>query len=170
MLVSPVLGQYVGNKTLRLEPRRSRLRLRLAAEDIARVLPLSGKALEVDGHKIRVGVPQVMALEPTPTLVARVVLVKGFKEPELFLAAIRRQLGALGISAEASIPLVREGPHKGEPRRHIVTVKDQRLVGFTVALIGLQPEQSIAVQERGLGGKQRMGCGFFVPVKRPREL
>jgi CRISPR-associated protein Cas6 len=168
VLVGPILGRYVGDKTLQVEPKWSNLRLRLPAEDIGKVLPLAGKALEVDGHKIRVGVPRVMALEPAPTLMARVVLIKGFKEPEPFLEAVRRQLNALGTSAEASIPLVQGGPQQGKPRRHVVTVKGQRLVGFTVALTGLQPKQSIAVQERGLGGKHRMGCGFFVPVKKVR--
>jgi CRISPR-associated protein Cas6 len=168
LLVGPILGQYVGDRTLRLEPKRSHLRLRLSAEDIGKVLPLAGKALEVDRHKIRLGVPRVMALEPAPTLVARMSLVKGFKEPEPFLEAVRRQLGGLGVAAEASIPLVRKGPHQGKPRRHVIQVKEQRLVGFTVVLTGLRQEHSIAVQEHGLGGKQRMGCGFFVPVKEVR--
>jgi CRISPR-associated protein Cas6 len=165
VLIGPILGRYTGNKTLRLEPKWSHLRLRLPAEDIGKVLPLAGKALDVGGHKIRLGVPRVMALEPSPTLVARVVMIKGFTEPQSFLEAARRQLAAAGIYAEASIPRVREGPQQGKPRRHVVRVKERRLVGFTVQLTGLRPEQSIAVQERGLGGKQRMGCGFFVPMK-----
>jgi CRISPR-associated protein Cas6 len=169
ILVGPILGRYTGGQTLRLERRRSNLRLRLPAEAIGNVLPLAGKALDVAGHKLRLGVPRVMALEASPTVVARMVIIKGFMEPGAFLEAACRQLAAAGISAEASIPPVREGPHQGKPRRHVLRVKDRRLVGFTVQVTGLRPEQSIALQERGLGGKHRMGCGFFVPVTKLRE-
>src|SRR3954463_7947323 len=61
--MAPVTGQYVGNGLLQLDPMRSRLRLRLAAAHVPRVLPLAGKGVEVMRHRIRLGVPQVHALE-----------------------------------------------------------------------------------------------------------
>jgi CRISPR-associated protein Cas6 len=93
--VGPIRGRYTGNGLLALDMRRSRLRLRLRAEDIPLVLPLAGKPLDVAGHPIRLGVPQVRALFPAPSLVARLVTIKGFTEPAGFLQAARRQLDAL---------------------------------------------------------------------------
>src|ERR1700722_3235578 len=45
-----------------------RLRIRLPAEDIHRLLPLAGKLLAVGEHRIRLGVPQVTAILPASEL------------------------------------------------------------------------------------------------------
>jgi CRISPR-associated endonuclease/helicase Cas3 len=74
---------------LHLDARFSRLRLRLAPEEIPLVLQLAGKGLDVGGHRLRLGVPQVRSLVSTPTLVARLVTIKGFTEPGPFLEAVR---------------------------------------------------------------------------------
>src|SRR6266852_4903905 len=41
---------------------KSRLRLRLPAEAISDVLPLAGQSLEIGEHRVRLGVPHVVAL------------------------------------------------------------------------------------------------------------
>src|SRR5262249_25955071 len=51
VLIGPIAGDYVGKGELRLDQPRSRLRLRLLPEQIGLVLPLSGKLLELDGHR-----------------------------------------------------------------------------------------------------------------------
>src|SRR5262249_41147847 len=83
--IGPIRGTYAGNGLLHLDERFSRVRLRLAVEDIPLVLQLAGKGLEVGGHRLRLGVPQVRNLVSTPNLVARLVTIKGFTEPGLFL-------------------------------------------------------------------------------------
>ncbi|MGE3806166.1 MAG: type I-MYXAN CRISPR-associated protein Cas6/Cmx6 [Gemmataceae bacterium] len=176
--IGPVSGLYEGNGRLRLDRQRSRLRLRLAAEQIAVVLPLAGRSLDVDGCHIRLGVPQVRALVPAPSLVARMVTIKrssrqdradtrAYMEPASFLERVRRELDKLEISGDPGIPLVDDGPHAGKPRRHVMRIKDRRVVGFGLQVTGLTAEESIRVQENGLGGRKKMGCGFFVPL-RPR--
>jgi CRISPR-associated endonuclease/helicase Cas3 len=93
VLIGPVLGQSAGDRSLHLDPRRSRLRLRLPAEDIPTVLPLAGKLLELGAHTVRLGVLQVLALIPAPNLVARVVTIKTKDRsttPTAFLEAARR--------------------------------------------------------------------------------
>ena len=62
--IGPMRGSYTGNGSLRLDSRFSRLRLRLAAEEIPPVLQLAGKAIDVGGNRLRLGVPQVRNLEP----------------------------------------------------------------------------------------------------------
>src|SRR4051794_20429177 len=66
ILIGPVGGDYSGDGALRLDPRRSCLRLRLPAEQIAAVLPLAGKSLDVAGHRLRLRVPRVQSLVPAP--------------------------------------------------------------------------------------------------------
>ena len=69
----PITGQHVGNGLIALDSSRSRLRLRLAAADLPRVLPLAGKTLNLSGHRLTLGVPQVFPIRPAPNLKARSV-------------------------------------------------------------------------------------------------
>lgn len=168
--IAPVRGTYAGDGLLHLDARYSRLRLRLALDTIPHVLPLAGKALEVGGHRVRLGVPQASALVSAPALAARLVTISiahAARAPEVaeFLDAARRRLDALGIAGEAGIPLVETGPHAGKPRRRILRIRQRKVVGFAMRVTGLTAEQSIALQENGLGGRSKMGCGFFLPVK-----
>jgi CRISPR-associated protein Cas6 len=167
--IGPIGGQYVGKGRLQIDARRSRLRLRLVAENIATVLPLAGKSLMIGDHLIRLGVPFVRALVPAPNLVARLVTIKGFTEPPAFLEAVRRQLQSLNIVGEPGIPVILQGAREGQPRRHILRIKDKKVVGFSLQVTGLTAEESVKLQEHGLGGRRKMGCGFFVPMV-PRQL
>ena len=133
------------------------------AKNIAEVLPLAGKRLQVGGHAIHLGLPRVMPLLPTPNLIAHLVTFNHSKEPERFLEVARQKLAALGIVGEVGIPLISGGPRQGEPRRKILRIKDRRVIGFSLLVTGLTAEESLRLQEEGLGGRTRMGCGFFVP-------
>jgi CRISPR-associated endonuclease/helicase Cas3 len=151
---------------------RSSVRLRVPDTRIRELLPLAGKALELDGHKLRVGVPHILPLTPAPTLRADVVLIKIAHAngnpitPEAFLVAARRKLAELGmgVKVEAGIPLATSGKNAGEPQRKVVKVKDQTHVGFPLMVQGLTAEESIKLQEHGMGGRRLMGCGLFVPM------
>jgi CRISPR-associated protein Cas6 len=160
-----IAGQYGGRGLIRLWE-RSQLRVRVRDEEIRRVLPLAGKALNVADHAIRLGVPRVAALVPSPGLAARIVTFKHSTEPERFLEVARQKLRELGVEREPGIPLVQSGERKGEARRKVVRVKGKCVIGFALQVTGLTAEESLTLQEHGLGGRRRMGCGFFVPVRR----
>jgi hypothetical protein len=184
--IGPIRATYVGNGKLRLEPRSSRLRIRLQPGDLPMVLPLAGKNLDLDGHAVRLGVPQVSAIVPAPTLFARTVVMKAsspkqdpavktsrdqektkrYQEPSEFLDAIRRELERKGIRADATLPLHRSGPREGQPCRRVLRVHGKIIVGFSVIIQGLTVEESLTIQEQGLGGRAKMGCGFFVPIRK----
>jgi len=96
-------------------------------------------------------------------------------EPEPFLDAARRQLDALEVSALPQLvqqPDVEEanrsrksGSHSQFLRRTI-KIRDKEIVGFAVSIEGLSDEESLSLQENGIGGRRRFGCGIFVPVRR----
>lgn len=161
--VLPITGQYVGRGLLRLNPYQSRMRLRLAAEEIPTVLPLAGKELEVLGRRIRLGVPQVHALHPASCLVAQSVTIKHATEAAPFLTAAERQFAGLGLKGQLEIPRAIPGTRQREPRRHVMRIKDVRIVCFPLLVRGLSPDESLKLQETGLGGRRHMGAGFFVP-------
>jgi CRISPR-associated protein Cas6 len=149
--VHPIRGVYGGEGKLYLSD-LSRLILRLPDERIRTYLKLAGKQLEVDGHVIQVGVPEVRGLLPVASLRTRLVTIKGFMEEATFVEAAQRQLASLGVAGEL---------HGGA--RRTFRVRDKQVVGFEMGITGLTAEESLTLQEKGLGGRRRMGCGVFVP-------
>lgn len=132
-------------------PRHSRLGIRIVADQIINVLPLAGRQLEIDGHHVGLGSPTIQALAPSPALSARMVTIKDSTELEPFKDAVGRQLAELSITNET----VEVGSRK------IVTIDSYKIVGFSLRVTGLSPRYSIKLQEEGLGGRRRMGCGIF---------
>lgn len=151
--VHPIRGTYSGNGSLHLTE-QSRLIFRVPDDWIRPLLKLAGKKLDVGGHSIQVGVCETRALRPAATLYSRLVTIKGFMEPKPFLEACGRQLQENGITAKLDL---------GE--RRTLRVKEKQVVGFEMIATELTAEDSIYLQEVGIGGRRRMGCGVFVPHK-----
>jgi CRISPR-associated protein Cas6 len=109
----------------------------------------------VDGHRIDIGPPSVLALKSEPELYAHRVAIRGGEDPARFDAGIRRQLDELEIRAE---------PIRGE--RRLLRLGDHAIVTHGLTVTALSDEDSLHLQEAGLGGRRKMGCGVFV---RPNE-
>ena len=153
LAVHPLDGAPRSDGLLAVDVRRG-LRMRVDPAQIPRVLPLAGQALGMGKHVLRVGGPAVQALQPAGALGARMVVIKGFTEAEGFREAARRQLDALQVAGRIEVG-----------RRRVLRVGEETVVGFGVAVHELDPEGSLRVQFRGLGGRQRMGCGVLVPLR-----
>jgi len=109
-------GLPVGNGTLALR-RGARLRLRVPVERVQDVLPLAGRTLDVAGHRLHLGAPSVQAIMPTPSVDARLVLIKLTHFPKappdreeaslrvrrMFSEELRRQMLRLGIDRPAGV-------------------------------------------------------------------
>jgi CRISPR-associated protein Cas6 len=89
-------------------------------------------------------------------------------------AAARTQLDDLGIGGTVTIP-IRRGIASFEPegagshdqlQRRTLRVRDKVIVGYAMVVEGLTAEESVCLQENGIGGRRRFGCGIFVPVGR----
>jgi len=144
-------GRYLGNGRLLLGA-HARFGLRLPAMLIPKALPLAGKRLDLGGESLRIGVATTGALIPTSALYAHVVTTRNGDEETRFDEEIARQLEQL---------LIRGKPTRG-PRR-IITIKGRKVVGHSLLVAELSAEESIRLQEAGLGGRRKMGCGVFVP-------
>lgn len=158
LAVATLPGVARGDGTLHLD-RQAPLKLRLPQDRIPLVLKLAGKRLNIGGHDLRLGVPQIFLLQPAPALYARLVTIKKFTEPDPFLDAVCRKLDELGIHGEPAL-----GP------RRVVRVGQHTIVGFGLAVHELSDEASLVLQERGMGGRRHMGCGFFSPIELQRVI
>ena len=161
--IHPIGGRQLGGRTLQLTE-HSRLVIRTDAEQIARFLPLAGKPLQLLDRTLRIGVPQVHSLVPAVALRSRLVTIKlaeaasqsGEAATEAFLAAVGRKLSELGVSAEAQVSL---------GKRRTLRIKDKEVVGYEVLVERLAAQESLALQEHGVGGRRHMGCGLFAPLR-----
>ena len=167
--LAPIPGVYIGQGFLACDPTHSQLRLRLRAGDIPRVLPLAGKSLAIMGQRLCLGVPRVRVLEAAPVLFSRVVTFKNATQEEAFLVAARRELNGLGIGGELSIPEHWDKKPERGPYRRVLRIKETRIVCFPLLVRGLRPEESLKLQETGLGGRRHMGAGLFVPARSEGE-
>lgn len=140
---------------------RSHIRIRLPIEAVSGVYRLAGKRIRVGSHEVHLGIPEIFTLKPSASLKARIVTIKGYLEAESFEQAAQKQLERLGTPGEVKV--LRDP--EGKPLRKTLKIKCHTIVGFTTIVQGLSDEDSIRLQQVGLGGRQRMGCGFFLPCK-----
>lgn len=141
---------------------RSHFRIRVPASHIPLVYQLAGKTLHIGKHEIRVGIPTISMLQAASALKARIVTIKNGMEVDSFLNAARQQLEALGVKGELSVPMDKDG----KPSRKTIKIKRFTIVGFTTLVTGLNDEDSLILQEEGIGGRRHMGCGYFLPATR----
>jgi CRISPR-associated protein Cas6 len=170
--IHPILGQPIGERRVRLTA-GSCLTVRTDVDRIRDFLPLAGKRLVLARHEVRVGVPQVRPLRLAPSLYSHLVVIKNAMEPEAFLQAARRDLTELGIRGEAKlVPRQRFEAFEGRSARaenrctflrRTIRVRHRELVGHALVVEGLSADNSLRLQEVGLGGRRRFGCGVFVP-------
>lgn len=146
-------------------PRNAALRLRIPANKFGELIPLAGKRLEIDGHIIHLGIPTARPIVSSAELYSRIVTIRGFMEVPEFLQAANRQLSDLEINAELELP--KEDRSRS---RRIITVKDKKIVGFSLVARGLKDEDSIKLQSYGIGGRRAMGCGIFNPIVKPFDF
>lgn len=147
-----------GTDSLLQVSRRTKLTIRAPKARVADLLrDLPGTPLDLDGYPLTIGEGQTRLLSKETTLFARHVAApdaSGLDEGA-FLAAMAHALGEMGIRMRKalcgkSIDLATpEGP----------------LATRGLLLAGLGVEESIRLQEVGLGPHRLMGCGLFIPHK-----
>jgi CRISPR-associated protein Cas6 len=153
----------------------SRLSFRLDSDHARELMPLAGKELDLDGYTLRVGVPTTYVLKPAATLRSRLVTFKHRMEPEIFLAKAQEELSNLSIKAAPGL-IRRSGAKSLEGReeltadrspfiRRTLRIHDKEVVGFAMEVSGLSADESLRLQETGLGGRRKFGCGIFVPAR-----
>jgi CRISPR-associated endonuclease/helicase Cas3 len=160
---------------INLPERDATLRLRIPADHYRDVLVLAGKRLDIGRHQIRLGLPVARPLEAVSSLYARVVTIKKFTEPEPFLQAVKRKLDSFGVKGRVELPRDEQGRY----RRRIVTIHGKSVVGFSVAVHGLNDEDSLLLQAgavktvspddgasrwQSIFSRRVMGCGIFNPI------
>lgn len=148
----PDLGQRL------ILSRRTKLTVRLPNELSERVQDaLRGAALEIDGCALTIGKAKRKSLSSQGTIFSRyLVLERGEDADEnAFLQRVASDLASHGIrikKALCGMTTTIAGPQGPLQTRSIM-------------IAGLAAEESVAIQQRGIGPMRFMGCGIFIPHK-----
>jgi CRISPR-associated protein Cas6 len=135
--------------------RRTRFVLRLPKHRIADANRLVGKILEVDGHEIILSNPQQKLLSTLTTIFSRYVITENIEDEEAFLNQAAVLLKAEGIQVKNMM----------SGRAHVLRMPEQNLSTRSLMIDGLEIEESIYLQQHGLGEGRKVGCGLFLPHK-----
>ena len=133
--------------------RRARLALRLPVHRLDDALALGGQVLEVGGERLELGDVRPRPLEPFPTLSAHFVAT-GLADTLAHQQTIEAMLGELQLPLRFICG-----------RMQTVNLGARVVAGAELVLHELRPEQSLALQERGLGADRHLGHGLFLPHK-----
>jgi CRISPR-associated endonuclease/helicase Cas3 len=161
--IHPISGTPDSEKKLHLLPNSS-LKIRIPHFKI----PLIYNNLVTEKFKIGINnyfldIPTVKTLTPAPSLYSRLVIIRRHQNPESFQVVANQQLTKLGIEGDIKLLSRKDG----NPQCRQLTIKNQRgsfkVRGFAVKVDNLSKDDSLTLQAYGLGGKQKMMCGVFVP-------
>ena len=146
-----IRGRYIGNGQLNISP-ASNLVFRLPVSKVAEYINLVGKTLDLDGHQLRIGVPNSQALVPATALYSHLVTTKNGNDQKRFEEEMKRQMETRDCKGKLSVG-----------KRKTFKLHGKQVVGYSMLVSELTAEESITLQEQGLGGRRKMGCGFFEP-------
>ncbi len=136
-----------------LVSKRSKLILRVQHSRLPDLIAASGVVLSVADCALRLADPHPRELQPHATLYAYKVASSGEGEAA-FMESVNRDLAQLSIRGERVCG-----------KRGQMTVAGHMLETYSLMLHGLPPDQSMRLQQFGLGKHRLLGCGVFVPHK-----
>ena len=158
LLTEPLAGVHPiklvhGLEESALLSQRVRLAVRVSAARAEQLLALTEVAFSLDGQALSLGAPHLRALQPHTTLIAHRV-ASDTADEITFMAAVAAELAELGIGG---LPVC--GLH------HAIQVAGRRQDTFSLMLHQLAVQDSLRLQQHGLGPQRLLGCGLFVPHK-----
>jgi CRISPR-associated protein Cas6 len=139
---------------------RTKLTLRLPAHRIDAAADLIGRTLEVAGWTLRVDTLAVRPLSRITTLFSRGVIISAGGDEAGFLSAAGDLLGALGIRDTTLVC----------GRSTLAATPGGTHLARSLMLAGLTREQSLMLQQHGLGEGRKLGFGLFIPHKSIEDL
>lgn len=135
--------------------RRARLVIRVHRDDSDAVTQITNRRLQIGMQPVEIGASSIRKLSSLGTVHARAIRCDQQQSEDDFLQQVADELEAMNIGVSKMLcgrpGLIRNGDE----------------VIFTRALMvaDLQPEESVRLQQQGIGDGRMLGCGLFVPHK-----
>lgn len=140
--------------------RRNKLVLRLPLHRVFEAQTLRGMTLNIEDYLLKIGKATQKPLSPTPVLFARYVQAEAAQTEDDFLHQSVEALRSLGV--ECRKVLCGKNNYFKHPQGKIFT--------RSLMIADLKPEDSVILQQYGLGDGRTMGFGLFIPHKDIKAL
>ncbi|MFC1664723.1 type I-MYXAN CRISPR-associated protein Cas6/Cmx6 [Pseudomonadota bacterium] len=141
--------------TLLQLPRRTKLTLRIPSGRVKDATMLVGSKLNIDGQDLAVGAYKRSYLAATPNLISRHAVQQVNEDEEKFADRIATEIESLGIEVKKLV--------SGQLRQ--IRTPEKSLSARSVMIADLNAEESINLQQFGVGSHRLLGCGIFIPSK-----
>lgn len=140
--------------------RRTKLMLRLPKTRIEDAQALCGQELDIHGHKLNIGKSGVRLLSTLTTIYARYIVADEAQGEDDFMRDVGEQLKSMDVRVKKAL--------SGKVNRF--ALPDGELFTRSLMLADISIEDSIRLQQEGLGPLRSMGCGLFIPHKSINHL
>lgn len=154
-------GPESGNGWVRSEKeeiflsKRTRLVLRISRSDANKAKELEGENINVLGNNIKIGKSNTKTFLVVRDLISRCVLCDKEQDEEDFLLDIKKELFTHGVPIKKAIC----GKAKS------ITINGENRFTRSLMIADLSKENSILLQDIGIGDGRIFGCGIFLPHK-----
>lgn len=140
--------------------RRTKLMLRVPRQRIDAALTLVGRQLDVAGHALRVDNSTLRPLSALTTIYSRYVVSADGLDETAFLQAALREMDAFGVRPKKMLCGIEK----------VIATPDRPVHTRSLMLTELNQQESVTLQQRGLGPLRHLGCGLFIPHKDMKDL
>jgi CRISPR-associated protein Cas6 len=135
--------------------KRTRFMLRLPKQRVEEASKLAGTVLNVSGNDLVLTSPKQKSLSVLTTIFSRYVITNELEDEEAFLSQAAEMLRKESIQVNKMM----------SGRAHVLRMPGKDLLTRSLMIDGLKIEESIYLQQNGLGEGRLMGCGLFIPHK-----
>lgn len=140
--------------------RRTKLVVRVPRGRIDDAQLLVGRQLDVAGHALHVRKASLRQLSPITTIFSRYVVSAEGQDEDAFLQAALHEMGTFGVRPKKMLCGIEK----------VIATPDLPVHTRSLMLTELNQQESVMLQQRGLGPNRTLGCGLFIPHKDMKDL
>ncbi len=140
--------------------RRTKLVLRLPRHRVEDAGKLIGKTLDISGNPMQINKAAIKPLSPITTLFSRYVVILGGVDENGFLQDVMTRLTSMDIRPKKLLCGMKRD----------IAAPDRIIRTRSLMLAELTVEESVRLQQQGLGADRKLGCGLFIPHKDIKDI
>ena len=162
--IHPINGSESGNGWVRSNDpneliylsRRQKMTIRIPKKYLTEAENLVGQTINVAGHDLELGKTSTKMLSDLPTTFCRAIMIDSRMVEDDFLQWAYSELKKLDITVNKMMP--------GKESVVLLADGDERITR-SLMVAELQKDESVRLQQHGLGEGRKLGCGIFLPQK-----
>ena len=135
--------------------KRTRFMLRIPKHRVDDAKQLEGQLLNVADNELVLSKPNRKTLSALTTIFARYIALDDSEDEEAFLNQAASLLNDQGVKVKKMM----------SGRTHVLRTPEGNLLTRSLMIDGLEVEESVYIQQHGLGEGRLLGCGLFLPHK-----